>query len=449
MPRLSVVAHELGGTGPLLLLLHANGFHGRVFLPMVPTLSQHFCCVALDLPGHGDAPAPDGPFTEEELVAAVVDFADARGLRGAYCLGHSLGGCMGLMLQLARPGAMFLYEPVVFPTRGYVRRYAAARAAGEAQRESALARMARKRQASAGGGGWGVKALYPSVAAAKASLGSKPPFSAFAPQALHAYLACGGLRPVTAQGPEAAGAGPSPVARPGAGPGTIPGPTPAPALTLACSPEAEARVYEALDPPPWRPWERVAGGGAAGAGAGPLPPPQQPPAPSAAAAASAAPASAPGPAGACCSRCCPGAGSGAGAGACGRAAAGGEATVVAAGGEGGPGPTAGGGPGPGQGGSGRGVACRVCVAAGATNAGVHGRLAAMAEELATVIPGAVFMRFPSLHHLGPMEDPEGVARAAAAFLLGRQGGQGQERQGGAGAGRGTGAGAGDGPQSRL
>ncbi|GIL61396.1 hypothetical protein Vafri_15857 [Volvox africanus] len=28
-------------------------------------------------------------------------------------------------------------------------------------------------------------------------------------------------------------------------------------LTLSCSPESEARVYEALHPPPWRPWQHL------------------------------------------------------------------------------------------------------------------------------------------------------------------------------------------------
>eukprot|EP00198_Chlamydomonas_reinhardtii_P009295 XP_001698632.1 predicted protein [Chlamydomonas reinhardtii] len=104
MPKLSVVAHELGGSGPLLLLLHANGFHGRIFLPMVPLLSKHFRCVALDLPGHGQAPAPTGPISEADLVAAVQDYVEREGVRGAFCMGHSLGGTLAALLEWERPG---------------------------------------------------------------------------------------------------------------------------------------------------------------------------------------------------------------------------------------------------------------------------------------------------------------------------------------------------------
>ncbi|KXZ46076.1 hypothetical protein GPECTOR_47g351 [Gonium pectorale] len=104
MQCLDVACHDLGGRGPTLLMLHANGFHGRTFLPMLPTLAPHFHCLALDLPGHGDAPAPEGPFYAEDLLAAVRRFVEERGLLGCYCLGHSLGGVMAALLQLERPG---------------------------------------------------------------------------------------------------------------------------------------------------------------------------------------------------------------------------------------------------------------------------------------------------------------------------------------------------------
>lgn len=45
--RLEVRSHDLGGSGkPLLLMLHANGFHGRAFLPLVSPCRGHHTCVA-------------------------------------------------------------------------------------------------------------------------------------------------------------------------------------------------------------------------------------------------------------------------------------------------------------------------------------------------------------------------------------------------------------------
>jgi pimeloyl-ACP methyl ester carboxylesterase len=101
-----VVEHDLGGSGPALLLLHANGFHGRIFMPMVSvlereaelaavnsmlvprgapqveTLCKSYRCIALDLPGHGDAQPLSSGFNVDDLVSCVVAYVQAKGLTG-------------------------------------------------------------------------------------------------------------------------------------------------------------------------------------------------------------------------------------------------------------------------------------------------------------------------------------------------------------------------------
>nr|WP_276610804.1 alpha/beta fold hydrolase [Kineococcus siccus] len=71
-------------------------------------LSAGHRVLALDLPGHGDAPPLPGPVT----LAAVVDDVAARleahratrrGARPAALVGHSTGGVVALLLALARP----------------------------------------------------------------------------------------------------------------------------------------------------------------------------------------------------------------------------------------------------------------------------------------------------------------------------------------------------------
>ncbi len=48
--------HDLGGGGPkTLLILHANGFCGRAYLPLARALHEQFHCYALDMRGHGDS----------------------------------------------------------------------------------------------------------------------------------------------------------------------------------------------------------------------------------------------------------------------------------------------------------------------------------------------------------------------------------------------------------
>ncbi|GLC36486.1 hypothetical protein PLESTB_000153500 [Pleodorina starrii] len=420
--RLGVVAHELGGSpsGPMLLVLHANGFHGRVFLPMLPVFAPHFRCVALDLPGHGSAPTPSEPFTAEELLGAVRDYVNAQGIQDCYCLGHSLGGAMAALLQLERPQtfrAMFLFEPVVRPfeqleggaaaPRSAAAEPAAATAAAsgrvEAPRDvsggsgsgggcgpspslaagpgsrpdSLLARIARKRQA-----------VYPSVEAAKATLGAKPPFNTFDPQALHAYLACGGLRPLQPSDSDGDGA-PTSVSSASA------------AVTLSCAPENEARVYEALEPPPWRPWQQLTTGSGAGQD---------------------------GCRGGGDAGCC--GGDGGGCGAC----AGSVEPGRDCGGCGGGGGCDGGREDRpvGQ----RRPPCRVAIAVG-REVGLHAVLARWGAEVAQLVPGAELIRFPSLQHLAPMEDPRAVAGAALKFFFACDNGVGP----GAGLGSGLGSGA--------
>jgi 2-succinyl-6-hydroxy-2,4-cyclohexadiene-1-carboxylate synthase len=83
-----------------LVLLH--GFSGtrRAWDGVVARLdSERYRPLALDLPGHGEAPAIDGPITFETCVAAVLAAAPER---FALC-GYSLGGRIALNVALGVP----------------------------------------------------------------------------------------------------------------------------------------------------------------------------------------------------------------------------------------------------------------------------------------------------------------------------------------------------------
>ena len=54
----TLAVHDLGGDGPPILLAHATGFHGRVWLPVATHLADAHCW-APDLLGHGDSVVPD------------------------------------------------------------------------------------------------------------------------------------------------------------------------------------------------------------------------------------------------------------------------------------------------------------------------------------------------------------------------------------------------------
>ncbi len=92
---------------PALVLLH--GFLGTKadWLPLISELSQHFDCLCLDLPGHGD----NQPEVSAAKMAAGFSFCvqdimsrlDALGIGRFHLYGYSLGGRIALHLAKAYP----------------------------------------------------------------------------------------------------------------------------------------------------------------------------------------------------------------------------------------------------------------------------------------------------------------------------------------------------------
>jgi len=93
---------------PTLVLLH--GFLGTKadWLPLMPALSEHFHCICLDLPGHGDHQAEesneaklDFDFCVESIIARLNRLNPSPDQFHLY--GYSLGGRIALHLAKAYP----------------------------------------------------------------------------------------------------------------------------------------------------------------------------------------------------------------------------------------------------------------------------------------------------------------------------------------------------------
>jgi pimeloyl-ACP methyl ester carboxylesterase len=110
--------HDLGGTGPDVLLVHATGFHGRVWEPLAAHLDG-FHRWSVDLRAHGDSTTPDGrPLEWDAFADDVLAVVDGLGLDRPFAVGHSKGGAALLLAEERRPGtfrALYCYEPVVMP----------------------------------------------------------------------------------------------------------------------------------------------------------------------------------------------------------------------------------------------------------------------------------------------------------------------------------------------
>ena len=106
------VYYEISGEGPPLILL--PGLLGTIesdWRRFIPPLAQSYCTIAVDLRGHGrtNNPALSGEASAGELCIGKMadDFnglLDKLGFENASIVGYSLGGCLGLLAGLKRPG---------------------------------------------------------------------------------------------------------------------------------------------------------------------------------------------------------------------------------------------------------------------------------------------------------------------------------------------------------
>ena len=88
---------------PRIIFLHGFLGSGSDWLPMARQLSRDYCCVMVDLPGHGKAsfqqtPPYNGFF--EQTVDALAEFLLESASSPGYLVGYSMGGRLALALLL-------------------------------------------------------------------------------------------------------------------------------------------------------------------------------------------------------------------------------------------------------------------------------------------------------------------------------------------------------------
>ncbi|MFT7475748.1 MAG: 3-oxoadipate enol-lactonase [Verrucomicrobiales bacterium] len=89
------VAFTVAGSGPPLYLVHGIGSRKEMWRPVVDELADSFTCVAYDLRGHGQSPAPPAPYTLDDLVDDLEALRGRLGHESIHVAGHSLGGQIG------------------------------------------------------------------------------------------------------------------------------------------------------------------------------------------------------------------------------------------------------------------------------------------------------------------------------------------------------------------
>jgi pimeloyl-ACP methyl ester carboxylesterase len=126
---------EWGRRGdPIVLLIHATGFHARCWDQTVAALPPGHRVVGVDLRGHGrsEKTGPMGDWTVAARdIAELVEHLDLEGAIGA---GHSMGGHLLVQIAASHPRAfkrLVLIDPVMLPPEVYANAHLAALPEGQ------------------------------------------------------------------------------------------------------------------------------------------------------------------------------------------------------------------------------------------------------------------------------------------------------------------------------
>jgi pimeloyl-ACP methyl ester carboxylesterase len=86
-----------------VVVLHGWGGRIESMAPVIECLAPSLRVVALDLPGFGEAPAPESPWGTPEYALYVREVVRHTGLERAHFVGHSYGAKTALYLAAAYP----------------------------------------------------------------------------------------------------------------------------------------------------------------------------------------------------------------------------------------------------------------------------------------------------------------------------------------------------------
>lgn len=103
--RATDLNHRVEGPdgAPVVVLGPSLGTDLHLFDAQVDALADRYRIVRYDLPGHGQSPTPDGPYTMAGMARAVVELLDRLGIDRAHHAGVSIGGAIAQQLTLDYP----------------------------------------------------------------------------------------------------------------------------------------------------------------------------------------------------------------------------------------------------------------------------------------------------------------------------------------------------------
>jgi len=107
MPHVNVdgltINYDVQGEGePLLLIPYLSADHA-CWAFQLPAYTEHFSCIAIDLPGTGESDKPPGPYSTHGHADQVAAFLGAIGIERAHVAGMSFGAAVAIHLAARHP----------------------------------------------------------------------------------------------------------------------------------------------------------------------------------------------------------------------------------------------------------------------------------------------------------------------------------------------------------
>ncbi|MGD1704522.1 2-succinyl-6-hydroxy-2,4-cyclohexadiene-1-carboxylate synthase [Dapis sp. BLCC M229] len=89
----------------VILLLHGFMGSSNDFIEIIPQLSKKFCCLTVDLPGHGKTRVfgSEEYYNMPNTAIALIDLLDDLKIEKSYLFGYSMGGRLALYLAINFP----------------------------------------------------------------------------------------------------------------------------------------------------------------------------------------------------------------------------------------------------------------------------------------------------------------------------------------------------------
>ncbi|MGA1343565.1 MAG: alpha/beta fold hydrolase [Hyphomonas sp.] len=208
--------------------LHATGFNAMTYQSMLAPLGLRARIAALDLRGHGlsTLPATGGLSSWNRYRDDVIAFLDEEAPQGVVLGGHSMGGCVALLVAGKRPDlvkGLVLADPVILSRKVYFWNHVFPPFTWLMSRGNKMAARARKRRGE-----------FSSFGEALDGYSGKPAFKSWREPFLADYLL---------DGLERADGGVTDPARQ--------------SWRLTCRPEWEAKTFGAQRNAPWRALRKV------------------------------------------------------------------------------------------------------------------------------------------------------------------------------------------------